>query len=163
MRTVLLLIHFFIASALVGVILIQRSEGGALGGLGGGTMGGMMTARGSANLLTRVTTVLAGLFFVISLVLGILFRSAGEQKSIIDVEEDLPVQTLPVEGTVGNGKTEPEVQPEPSVTPQETPVEVKEAAPVQRTTTDIKKTTPPIVEKTATKELVPPTTEKTEK
>ena len=61
MITVLLVIHLLIATAMVGVILIQRSEGGALGGLGGGTMGGMMTARGTANLLTRTTAILAGL------------------------------------------------------------------------------------------------------
>ena len=62
MITVLLVIHLLIATAMVGVILIQRSEGGALGGLGGGTMGGMMTARGTANLLTRTTAILAGCF-----------------------------------------------------------------------------------------------------
>src|SRR3954465_13035439 len=53
MITIVLVVHLLIASAMVGVILIQRSEGGALGGLGGGTMGGMMSARGTANLLTR--------------------------------------------------------------------------------------------------------------
>ena len=52
MQTVLIVIHLMIVVALVGVVLLQRSEGGALG-MGGGTMGGMMTARGSANLLTR--------------------------------------------------------------------------------------------------------------
>ena len=60
MITIILVIHLLIATAMVGVILIQRSEGGALGGLGGGTMGGMMSARGTANLLTRATAILAG-------------------------------------------------------------------------------------------------------
>ena len=60
MITVILVIHLLIASTMVGVILIQRSEGGALSGLGGGTMGGLMTTRGTANLLTRATAILAG-------------------------------------------------------------------------------------------------------
>ena len=72
MTTVLLVVHLLIAAAMVGVILIQRSEGGALGGLGGGTMGGMMTARGTANLLTRTTAILAACFIGTSLVLAIL-------------------------------------------------------------------------------------------
>ena len=60
------------ATALVGVILLQRSEGGALGGLGGGTFGGLMTARGSANLLTRTTAILATCFIPTSVALALL-------------------------------------------------------------------------------------------
>ena len=77
MITVVLVIHLLIATAMVGVILIQRSEGGALSGLGGGTMGGMMTARGTANLLTRATAILAGCFIATSLVLAILAGHAS--------------------------------------------------------------------------------------
>ena len=84
MITVLLVIHLLIATAMVGVILIQRSEGGALGGLGGGTMGGMMTARGTANLLTRTTAILAGCFIVTSLALAILAGHAKRGGSILD-------------------------------------------------------------------------------
>ena len=69
---------------MVGVILIQRSEGGALSGLGGGTMGGLMTARGTANLLTRATAILAGCFMVTSLVLAILAGHAQRGSSILD-------------------------------------------------------------------------------
>jgi preprotein translocase subunit SecG len=58
----LLIIQIFITLALIGVILLQRSEGGALGMGGGNSGGSMFTARGSANLLTRVTAVLAALF-----------------------------------------------------------------------------------------------------
>ena len=57
MKNALLVIHLLIASALVGMVLIQRSEGGALGMGGGG--GGFMTGRGAANLLTRITAGLA--------------------------------------------------------------------------------------------------------
>ncbi|MFL5336545.1 MAG: preprotein translocase subunit SecG, partial [Geminicoccaceae bacterium] len=84
MITIVLVIHLLIASAMVGVILIQRSEGGALGGLGGGTMGGMMSARGTANLLTRTTAILAAGFFVTSLFLSWLASYDRKPNSIID-------------------------------------------------------------------------------
>lgn len=83
METVILVVHLLIALALVGVILLQRSEGGGLG-IGGGTMGGMMTARGSANLLTRTTGVLAACFMATSIVLAILAGGHSRPKSIID-------------------------------------------------------------------------------
>ena len=83
MTQVLLIIHLFLALALVIVVLLQRSEGGALG-MGGGTMGGMMTARGSANLLTRATGVIAACFITSSLVLAILSSSNRAPTSILD-------------------------------------------------------------------------------
>ena len=58
MATVLLVIHLMVAAALVGVVLLQKSEGGALG-MGGGGSGGFLTGRGTANLLTRITAGLA--------------------------------------------------------------------------------------------------------
>ncbi|MES1179959.1 MAG: preprotein translocase subunit SecG, partial [Hyphomicrobium sp.] len=58
MATALLVLHLMIAAALVGVVLLQRSEGGALG-MGGGGAGGFLTGRGTANLLTRTTAALA--------------------------------------------------------------------------------------------------------
>ena len=69
--TVLLVVHLMIATALVGVVLLQRSEGGALG-MGGGGGGGFMTGRGTANLLTRMTAVLAAGFFATSIGLTLL-------------------------------------------------------------------------------------------
>ena len=84
MITVVLVIHLLIATAMVGVILIQRSEGGASSGLGGGTIGGLMTARGTANLLTRATAILAGCFMATSLVLAILAGHAQRGGSILD-------------------------------------------------------------------------------
>ena len=84
MATIILVIHLLIALALVGVVLLQRSEGGGLG-IGGGTMGGFMTARGSANLLTRTTAILAAAFFVTSLILAILAGTTGSKpRSILD-------------------------------------------------------------------------------
>lgn len=83
MQLVLLLIHLFLAIALVISVLLQRSEGGALG-IGGSTMGGMMTTRGTANLLTRATAIIASCFIVTSLTLAILAGNTGERRSIVD-------------------------------------------------------------------------------
>jgi preprotein translocase subunit SecG len=83
--TFLLVVHGLITLALVAVILLQRSEGGALGigGGGGGGGGGLMTARGAANLLTRSTTILATLFIGMSILLAVL--AAGTNKTrVID-------------------------------------------------------------------------------
>lgn len=94
METVLLVIHLLIALALVGVILIQRSEGGGLG-IGGGTMGGMMTTRGSANLLTRTTAFLAAGFMTTSIILAILAGGHSRPASIIDSMPAAPAQPAP--------------------------------------------------------------------
>jgi preprotein translocase subunit SecG len=71
MANVLIVAYLLIVLALIAVILLQRSEGGALG-IGGGSGGGFMTARGSANLLTRTTAILATLFFATAIGLTIL-------------------------------------------------------------------------------------------
>src|SRR5947209_19930745 len=85
MTTVLLVLHLFVTLALIGVVLIQRSEGG---GLGIGTsqgMGGFMSGRGTANLLTRTTAILGTIFFVLSLSLALLNRgTVGAGRSILD-------------------------------------------------------------------------------
>jgi preprotein translocase subunit SecG len=82
MSTVLLIVHVMIAAALIGVVLLQRSEGGALGIGGGG--GGFMTGRGAANLLTRVTAGLAAAFFATSLLLSIIATRTDAPRSILD-------------------------------------------------------------------------------
>jgi len=79
--TFLLVVHALIALALVGVILLQKSEGGGLG-IGGGTGGGLMTARGAANLLTRSTTVLAALFIGSSIMLAVLAAGTNKVKPV---------------------------------------------------------------------------------
>ena len=88
MLTVILIIHLLLAISLVVTVLLQRSEGGALGigggGGGGGGMGGLMTARGSANLLTRTTAFLAAGFMVTSLGLAILAGGTSQTESILD-------------------------------------------------------------------------------
>lgn len=85
MQNVLIVIHLIIVIALVGVVLLQRSEGGGLGmGSGGGGAGGFMTGRGQANALTRATAILAGCFFLTSVALAILANQGRVQRSIID-------------------------------------------------------------------------------
>lgn len=74
MQTVLLVVHLMIALALVGTVLLQRSEGGALGIGGGGGGGGFMTGRGTANALTRLTAMLALGFFITSIALTVMAR-----------------------------------------------------------------------------------------
>jgi preprotein translocase subunit SecG len=81
METVLIVIHLMVVLALVGVVLLQRSEGGGLG-IGGGS--GFMTARGAANALTRATAILAAAFFVTSLALSILARYGEKPIDILD-------------------------------------------------------------------------------
>lgn len=69
MQTVVLVIHLMLVAALIGVVLLQRSEGGGLG-IGGGGVSGFMSSRGTTNLLTRTTAVLATGFFITSLFLA---------------------------------------------------------------------------------------------
>ncbi len=83
MIIVLFVIHVLIALALIGVVMLQKSEGGALG-MGGGGMSGFMTGRSTANLLTRTTAILAVAFFFSSIVLVKLSNSAGPAQSLID-------------------------------------------------------------------------------
>ena len=81
MITVLLILHLMIAASLVGVVLLQKSEGGALG-IGGG--GGFMTGRGAANFLTRVTAGLAAAFFATSMLLTLLATQSTRPPSVFD-------------------------------------------------------------------------------
>ena len=115
MTAIILAIHTIIVLGLVGVVLLQRSEGGALGMGGGG--GGFMSGRGAANVLTRSTTVLAGLFFASSMLLALTAdrgaevgiqdltgeevgeRAPGEldQDDILDILGDEPARPAPAD------------------------------------------------------------------
>lgn len=79
---ILLTVHIIVCIALIGVVLIQRSEGGALG-MGGGPSG-FMTARGAGDLLTRTTWILATVFFILSLVLTMLAGRDRGASSVVD-------------------------------------------------------------------------------
>jgi preprotein translocase subunit SecG len=95
MQTVIIVIHLMVVLALVGVVLLQRSEGGGLG-IGGGS--GFMTARGAANALTRTTGILAIAFFATSLALSIIARY-GERPT--DILDRVPAQTEQAPGGAG--------------------------------------------------------------
>jgi preprotein translocase subunit SecG len=82
METVIIVIHLMVVLALVGVVLLQRSEGGGLG-IGGGS--GFMTARGASNALTRATAILAAVFFVTSLGLSIYARYGERPTDVLDL------------------------------------------------------------------------------
>ncbi len=94
MQQIVLVIHLLIAVAMVGVVLLQKSEGGGLGiGGGGGGMSGFMTGRSQANLLTRTTAILAACFMVTSLVLAALASGGSRTTSILDrpvTEQSVP-------------------------------------------------------------------------
>ena len=97
MQTVLIVIHLLIVIALVAVVLLQRSEGGALG-IGGG--GGFMTGRGQANALSRATAILGALFFATSLIMSIIAGWSRAPRSIIDT-------AAPSSTSAPAGKTRP--------------------------------------------------------
>ncbi len=108
MTTVLLIVHLLVTLALIGVVLIQRSEGG---GLGIGTsqgMGAFMSGRGTANLLTRTTAILGVIFFALSLALALLNRGTGGvgRTSILDVPPATSAPALPP-----GAKTAPAAKP----------------------------------------------------
>ena len=81
MQTVVIVIHLMVIIALVAVVLLQKSEGGALG-VGGSSQ--FMTTRGQGNVLTRATTILAAIFFATSLGMSILTRLQAPPSSILD-------------------------------------------------------------------------------
>jgi preprotein translocase subunit SecG len=94
--TFLLVVQALIAAAMIGVILMQRSEGGGLGV--GGSPAGMLSARGAADFLTRATTILAFLFVTLSIVLAALAATGGSSASKIDTSLSKSSQTSPLTG-----------------------------------------------------------------
>lgn len=104
MHTFILVIHVILAVCLVCVILMQRSEGGALGGLGGGNMGSFMTGRSVGNFLTRTTAILATCFMITSLTLAIMSKGqvAKSQESfmakpaVVETQQAPSVPMVPV-------------------------------------------------------------------
>lgn len=98
MTAVILTIHVLIVLALIGLVLMQRSEGGALGMGGGGAGGGFMSGRGAANALTRTTSILAALFFATSLGLAVIAGSGEDAEAVI---EELTGDVAPAETETG--------------------------------------------------------------
>lgn len=94
MQTVIIVIHLMIVAVLIGSVLLQKSEGGGLG-MGGGA--GFMSSRGTANLLTRTTAVLAVGFFITSLLLNWI---AGLERKPTSILGTVPGQTQPAGGAI---------------------------------------------------------------
>ncbi len=93
MQQVVIVIHLMLVLAMIALVLLQRSEGGGLGIGGGGS--GFMTNRGTANVLTRATAILAGLFFATSLILSILASMNRAPTSILGGSSSAPTSTAP--------------------------------------------------------------------
>lgn len=131
MDKVLLALHLMIAAGLVGVVLLQRSEGGGLG-MGGGNSGSFMTGRGTANFLTRVTAGLATAFFITSISLTLLARHGAKPASPLDLpalpplsKPGAPAAKEPAKGTTP--------APAPQTAPSTTPLPPAAKSPVPTT------------------------------
>jgi preprotein translocase subunit SecG len=107
MFTFLLIVQTLVAAALVGVILMQRSEGGGLGV--GGSSSGFMTARGAADFLTRATAVLATIFIILAITLSAL---AGVTRKPVTIDTSLANQVAPATPATGTlpGQAQPAQQ-----------------------------------------------------
>ena len=92
MQALLLVAELVIAVALVIFVLLQKSEGGALGMGGGGSgLGGLFSPRGAADTLTRTTTILAALFFLVCMGLNLIELRGRNEKSILDSPAPAPI------------------------------------------------------------------------
>ncbi len=103
MQTVVIVIHLMVVSAMVGLVLLQRSEGGGFTS----SAGGVFTSRGSANVLTRSTAILAGVFFCTSLVLSIIAGWDRKPHSILEgatpAGQQAPASAPAAPGSGGHG------------------------------------------------------------
>ena len=130
MTTALLIIHLFVTLALIGVVLIQRSEGGGLGIGSSQGMGGFMSGRGTANLLTRTTAILATAFMALSLALALLNRgtTVNSRSSILDAPPTpaIPAAVVPAPAVPAPGAAAPGAAAPPAPAPDS-------AAPAVRT------------------------------
>lgn len=117
MIAVLLVLHLIVTLTLIGTVLIQRSEGGGLGIGSSQGMGSFMSGRGTANLLTRTTAILAGIFMALSLMLAVLNRgSSGRTHDILAV----PATTSP--GAPSPGSALPARPPVAAPAPGQPPI-----------------------------------------
>ena len=123
METVVLVIHLLVCICLIGLVLLQRSEGGALG-MGGGGGGGLVSGRGAADALAKMTSVAGGFFLVTSLSLTVLSGAAsGSGRSVFDL---IPENSAPATAPA------PAVTPEdPTTTPDPTESSAPQAAETQ--------------------------------
>ena len=111
MMAILMVIQVFVAIALIGVVLIQRSEGGGLGIGSSQGMGAFMSGRGTANLLTRTTAVLAAIFLSLSLTMAVLNRGSSSAGSGILAQSPPTLPAAPAGGSVPTAPATPSAPP----------------------------------------------------
>lgn len=132
METVLLVIHMLLALAIIGLVLIQRSEGGGLGiGGGGGGLGNFATPRSTANALTRATALCAAGFFVTSLILGIMAGTHTRSQGILETygikaetpaaPDETAVPVAPASSTASSPAPQDKTAPKTATPAPETP------------------------------------------
>ena len=102
MSTILLVVHLMIALAMIVLVLLQRSEGGALGIGGGGSGDGLMSGRGLGNALTRTTGILAGLFFLTSIGLTVLGTMENRSSVLAVLTRPTPIRSKRRPGIAGS-------------------------------------------------------------
>jgi preprotein translocase subunit SecG len=118
MESVLLVIHMFLALGIIGLVLIQRSEGGGLGiGGGGGGAGNFASPRGTANILSRLTAIFAAGFFTTSLILGILAGQHTTKNTNILDDLETPASVAAPLVNEADTKTTEEKSSEPPAAP----------------------------------------------
>lgn len=127
---ILLSLLIFVCVCLVAVILLQRSEGGALGMGGGGGGGGFMSARGTADLLTRTTQILGFIFFVLCLTITVVTGRTQGTGSVVDLESigkvdpnSLKKAPAPTDPSGGFQAPLPSIGGQPAPAPQDFPVQ----------------------------------------
>lgn len=99
MEHVVLVIHLIVTFAMIVLIMLQRSEGGGLGIGSSGGMGSFASAQTTGNVLTKLTTYAALIFFVTSIILAIMAARGGASSSILDSAHDVPAVTAPATTT----------------------------------------------------------------
>jgi preprotein translocase subunit SecG len=92
MELVILVVHIFLALAIIATVLIQPPESSGLGGLGGSNPMAGLSSRGQGNILTRMTAILACLFIITSLALAIMASHQPKDRSILD--DAAPVEAV---------------------------------------------------------------------
>ena len=121
MQTVVILIHLMIVLAMVGLVLIQKSEGGGLGMGSGGGGGGFLSSRGTANVLTRSTAIFAALFFATSLFLSWHASLDRKPRSILDSNAPAAPSAPSAPSGGGGGVLNQLGGGQPQPAPQQTP------------------------------------------
>lgn len=148
MQEVVLVIHLILACAIIGLVLLQRSEGGGLGIGSGGGMGAFASAQTTASVLSRATAICATGFFITSLILGILAGQHSKRTSLLDqLDQPTPAATAPANAgkAIGDqpstdpsappvvpGKLEKAPAPAKTEVPAKAPEKSKPAAPIAR-------------------------------